>query len=236
MNVPHYPYQGHARWLEHYRELPEQRRLYAAFLSTLDEYIGKLMAKNDALGLRDDTIVIFQSDHGHSHEERAHFGGGSAGPYRGAKFSLFEGGIRVPAIISWPGKLPEGKVIDEIGHGCDWLPTIAALCDVELLNRDIDGKSLAPLLRGATEESPHSTLHWTIGKSWAVRQGPWKLIGNPRDTSKKAPIPKDAKLFLANLDGDLGEMKNYAKRNPEVVTKLEALHRKWMAGVRGQKK
>ena len=100
--------------------------------------------------MRKDTIIVFQSDHGHSHEERAHFGGGSAGRFRGAKFSLFEGGIRVPAIISWPGRLPEGKVIDVVAHGCDWLPTIVDLCGAKLLRKDIDGLSLAPLLRGTS--------------------------------------------------------------------------------------
>ncbi|HBU60760.1 MAG TPA: sulfatase, partial [Verrucomicrobiales bacterium] len=83
-------------------KLPYPRNLYAAFLSTQDETIGNLLATLDRLKLREDTIIVFQSDHGHSHEERAHFGGGSSGPYRGAKFSMFEGGLRVPAIISWP--------------------------------------------------------------------------------------------------------------------------------------
>ena len=98
----------------------------------MDERIGRLIAELDALDLRERTIVIVQSDHGHSTEERAHFGGGSAGIYRGAKYSLFEGGIRVPAIVSWPGHLPEGEVRGQIGHGCDWLPTIAELCGVAL--------------------------------------------------------------------------------------------------------
>ena len=107
---------------KHYAKLPYPRNLYAAFLSTQDETIGNLLATLDRLKLRKDTIIVFQSDHGHSHEERAHFGGGSSGPYRGAKFSMFEGGLRVPAIISWPGKLPEGAVRDQVSHSCDWLP------------------------------------------------------------------------------------------------------------------
>src|SRR5690606_5880068 len=103
------------------------RREYAAFVSTMDERIGRVLARLDELGLRENTIVVFQSAHGHSTEERAFFGGGSAGPFRGAKFSLFEGGIRVPAIISWPGHLPAGQVRDQIATACDWLPTLADL-------------------------------------------------------------------------------------------------------------
>ncbi|MCX5769036.1 MAG: sulfatase-like hydrolase/transferase, partial [Candidatus Hydrogenedentes bacterium] len=91
MNTPHYPYQGDPKWLEAYRNkgVPYPRDLYGAFVSTLDERIGRLLARVDELGLTRDTIVVFQADNGYSVEERAHFGGGSAGPYRGSKFSLF---------------------------------------------------------------------------------------------------------------------------------------------------
>ena len=180
LNTPHYPYQGYAKWLKHYAKLPHPRNLYAAFLSTQDETIGNLLTTLDRLKLREDTIIIFQSDHGHSHEERAHFGGGSAGPYRGAKFSMFEGGLRVPAIISWPGKLPEGAV------------------------------------RG---NNPR----------WAVREGDWKLIGNPNDTSKKAALTAKDKLFLVNLRESVSEMKNLAETNPDIVQRLKKLRDDWVA-------
>ena len=78
----------------------------------MDEYVGRLLAK---LGLRDDTLVIFQSDHGHSTESRG--GGGNAGPYRGARACLFEGGLRVPAIVSMPGTIPQGEVRDQVATG-----------------------------------------------------------------------------------------------------------------------
>ena len=93
MNAPHYPYQGEEEWLEYYDDLPYPRNLYAAFLTTLDARIAQLVDKVDELGLRENTLIIFQSDHGHSMEVRAHSGGGNAGSYRGAKFSLFEGGF-----------------------------------------------------------------------------------------------------------------------------------------------
>jgi arylsulfatase A-like enzyme len=122
LNTPHYPYQGSPKWLEHYRDLPYPRNLYAAFLSTTDDRIGALLSEIENAGLTNDTIIIFQSDHGASEEVRAHKGGGSAGPHRGAKFSLYEGGIRVPAIISWPGNLPQNEGTESNRHRLRLVP------------------------------------------------------------------------------------------------------------------
>ena len=236
LNTPHYPYQGYAKWLKHYAKLPYPRNLYAAFLSTQDETIGNLLATLDRLKLREDTIIVFQSDHGHSHEERAHFGGGSSGPYRGAKFSMFEGGIRVPAIISWPNNLPEGAVRDQVAHSCDWLPTLAQLTGVKLLHKDIDGKSIVSVIKNDKAKTPHDVLHWQLGRGnnprWAIRQGDWKLIGNPQDTSKKAPITPTDKLFLVNLKENINEMKNLASEHPETTQRLKKLHDNWSANLK----
>jgi arylsulfatase A-like enzyme len=231
LNQPHYPYQGGEKWLKRCAALPYPRNLYAAFLSTTDERIGRLLAELDALGLRDQTIVVFQSDNGHSTEERAHFGGGTAGEYRGAKFSLFEGGIRVPAMISWPGKLPQGEVRRQIGHGCDWLPTLAELCGVPILNRDIDGKSLVPVIRAPDAPSPHKVLHWQTGKSWAVRDGDWKLLGEPKDTGQTPSSERLDRLFLVNLCDDVRERANVANKHPDIVERLRKLHQEWETAV-----
>ena len=231
MNTPHYPYQGDAEWLNYYAKLNSPRNLYAAFVSTLDARIASLVQNVDRLGIRENTIIAFQSDHGHSTEQRAHFGGGNAGPYRGAKFSLFEGGIRVPAIISWPEHLPEGETRNQMAHSCDWLPTLAELTEVPLLNQDVDGKSLVSVLRSSEANSPHKLLHWTIGNSWALRQDDWKLIGNPRDTSNKGELTAADKLFLVNLKKDKSEMKNLAKEYPHRVQELKSLHEKWFSTI-----
>ena len=232
LNAPHYPYQGDPRWLEHYQALPYPRNLYAAFVSTLDERIGALLKTVDELGLREQTIVVFQSDNGHSTEERAHGGGGSAGAYRGAKFSLFEGGIRLPALISWPGHLEQGAVRAQIAHACDWMPTLAELCGVPLLD-EVDGKSLLAVLRSAEAPSPHAVLHWQVGTGegaqWAVRQGDWKLLGNVVDTTNGAQHPESQKLFLSNLAEDISERTNFASKNPEAVERLQKLHAEWVA-------
>ncbi|MDR3404143.1 MAG: sulfatase-like hydrolase/transferase [Chthoniobacter sp.] len=231
LNMPHYPYQGEAKWLERYKDLAYPRNLYAAFLSSCDERIGALLKKVDDLGLREKTIIVFQSDNGHSTEERAHFGGGSAGVYRGQKFSLFEGGIRLPGIISWPGHLPAGEVRGQIVHACDWMPTLGELCGVKLLNADIDGRSIVPVIRSADAPSPHEVLHWHVGggrqPQWAVREGDWKLIGNVQSTPDPDLTAADKQFFLSNLATDISEKTNQATEHPEIVQRLRKLHDDW---------
>ena len=197
----------------------------------MDERIGRLMQKVDSLGLRERTIVIVQSDHGHSTEERAFFGGGSAGIYRGAKFSLFEGGIRVPAIVSWPGHLPANQVRSQAAHGCDWLPTIAELCGAKLPSVFLDGKSLVAVIKDAQAPSPHDVLHWQIGKSWAVREGDWKLLFDVNDTSERSPGTVIRGPFLVNLKDDPSEKTNLAVDHPEIVTRLKRLRAEWEAAL-----
>jgi arylsulfatase A-like enzyme len=208
LNTPHYPYQGSPKWLEHYRDLPYPRNLYAAFLSTTDDRIGALLSKIENAGLTNDTIIIFQSDHGASEEVRAHKGGGRAGPHRGAKFSLYEGGIRVPAIISWPGNLPQNEVRNQIATGCDWFPTIMELCKIPAAEHKIDGKSLLPVINSKSASSAHKIFHWKSGNSVAVREGKWKLVMSGK------------KVELFDLPNDLSESRNLIKEHPKMVKKL----------------
>lgn len=208
INAPHYPYQGSPEWLEYYKDLPYPRNLYAAFLSTMDDRIGALLKKVDELGLTGETIVIFQSDHGASKEVRAHGGGGDAGPYRGAKFSLYEGGLRVPAIISFPGQLPENQVRHQMATGCDWYPTILELCGLQAPAHKIDGKSLVPVITSAKASTAHQRFNWKSGKALAIREKQWKLIVTG-DQTELYDIPKDP-----------GESMNLAEEYPEVVAQL----------------
>ena len=173
-NAPHYPYQGDPKWIEHYAELPFPRNIYAAFLSALDERVGRLLAFLDEAGLRDETIVVYQSDNGHSTEARA--------------------------------------------------PTLLELCDIRVPHDSLDGRSLAALLRDADSPSPHESLHWDLGKQWAVRHGPWKLIHNVNATDGPPLADSDRPWFLANIDEDPGELQNQASANPQVVAQLRELH------------
>ena len=234
LNTPHYPLQGTAKWREYYKNLPSPRDKYAAAVSTLDEEIGKVLGKLKALGLAENTIVVFQADQGHSEEDRAFGGGGYAGQYRGAKFSLFEGGIRVPAIISWPGKLPVNEVRGQLAMNTDWFPTLAELCGVQLPKTKIDGRSLVPVIRSEQAASPHDIFFWQSqgerdNPQWAVREGNWKLLHYP--ISAKPAELNSGGFFLADMQKSSNEQTNVAAQHPDIVTALTQKYRAWVTEV-----
>jgi len=231
INMPHYPLQATEKWRERYEDMPAPRRMYAAFVSTVDEMVGKVVAHLEQSGLYDDTMVIFLSDHGHSVEERTFGGGGNAGPYRGHKFTLWEGGIRVPCIVSWPGHIPAGAVRNQVATSMDWCPTIAHYCQVDLPNHKIDGKNIASIIESAQAPTPHDILHWESGGHWTVRQGDWKLVFNgPATDYKERKIPKEQD-FLSNMAEDVTETENLADQHPDIVKRLTRLHEVWVKDV-----
>lgn len=232
INFPHYPLQGTAKWRNYYQHLPAPRNMYNAFVSTMDEMIGDVLGTLKDLGLKDDTIIIFQSDHGHSLEVRTFGGGGSSGPYRGCKGNFFEGGLKVPSIISWPGSLPKGKTNGHFATGSDWFPTLIDLCELDVSSKrqsDLDGKSIANLLQFPEKgNSPHEHFYWQLGSGnnaqWVVRKGDWKLLGNARDPLSKGTIPK---LFLVNLSNDIAERTNLAEKEESRLNELIELKKVW---------
>ncbi|MEJ7766912.1 MAG: sulfatase-like hydrolase/transferase [Chitinophagaceae bacterium] len=234
LNIPHYPLQGQEKWRKYYKDLPSPRKEYAALISTMDEKIGAVLQKLKILGLEENTIVIFQSDHGHSEEERSFGSGGYAGPYRGSKFSLLEGGIRVPAMISWPGNLPLNEVRGQLAVNVDWFPTLAELCKVPLPDRKIDGKSLVKVINSSNAPSPHDSFVWQSGggkdPQWAVRQGEWKLLHNPIG-NKLSDADSGQKLYLFNLKNDVEEKKNELQQHPEIVDALTRKYQQWLEEV-----
>jgi arylsulfatase A len=237
INIPHYPLQPDVKWLEYYKNLPSPRNMYAAFVSTMDERIGQLLKKVNELGLTDNTIIVFQADQGHSEEDRAFGGGGFAGPYRGSKFSVFEGGIRVPAIISWPGHIAKDQVRDQFAANIDWYPTLAEYCGLQLPDRKLDGKSITKIIASNTAGSPHPIFFWQSSGSkenpqWAVREGDWKLLHNPLQASPNE-LPAD-KLMLINMKNDSSERRNEAEKNPEIVARLKQQYLDWIGEVKNQ--
>ena len=232
INWPHYPLQGFDKWRAHYRDrkLPHPRDKYAAFVSSMDELIGQVLEHLESTGKRNDTIVILQSDHGHSVEERTFGGGGSSGPYRGHKFSFLEGGLRVPSIVSWPGTLPEGEVRSQFVTGCDWFPTLARWAGARLPDKlDLDGRNIDAVIRSADAPSPHEHFFWTQDFSrnknapWAVRKGDWKLLHLPLDQVTPWKGGKAPRHFLVNLTKDPGETINLAENEPARLAELQQL-------------
>lgn len=234
INMPHYPLQAVRKWRERYKDLKDPRRMYAAFVSTVDEMIGEIVTHLDKLGLREDTLIIFESDNGHSEEVRTFGGGGNPGPYRGHKFTLWEGGIRLPCIVSWPGRIPQSAVRDRMAASIDWMPTIAEYCNVPLPSREIDGKSIVPMIESEDAPSPHDVLHWETGKHWAVREGDWKLVHNGPATERDDRKIPQVENFLSNLVGDVTETRNLAADHPEIVKRLTNLHEEWAQQVEQQ--
>lgn len=224
-NLPHYPLQGRDKWWDFYENLSMPRRAYAAAVSTVDDQVGELVADLRAYGELDNTIIIFLSDHGHSCEERTFGGGGWAGSMRGAKFGLFEAGIRVPAIIAGPG-VPAGQVVESAAMEMDLLPTIVDLADVGRLPEGVEGTSLRPMF--TRDEPLRDVMYWRMNERWAVRKGAWKLLVNPRDDSKSYALdPVADKVFLSNLEQDLSESRNLAAEHPAKVRELIAQYRQW---------
>jgi arylsulfatase A-like enzyme len=252
-NLPHYPQQADSKFDDMYASLPMPRRAYARIVTTVDNRMGQILKRLEELGLRENTIIIFASDNGHSsekyqikpanhssglpqgHDYGANGGGGNTGKWRGAKGSFFEGGIRVPAMISYPPKVPAGAVRDQAITVADFYPTILDLCGVAPPDRELDGRSLLPVLNSAQAPGPHKTLHWQWEEkevSWAAREGDWKLIYNGSDTTdpwQNHPEPgrKIPKVFLGNLSEEEPEYKNHAEEKPVIVQRLMKLHEEW---------
>ncbi len=231
-NAPHYPMHAPPEYFERFAHLPEPRRTQAAMVATIDDAVGAIIGKLEALGLRENTVVYFQSDHGPSNERRNFlrqetdeiYTGGSTGGLRAHKASLFEGGIRVPSLMSWPGQIPAGQRCNEVGVAVDILPTMLNIAGVPLpQDRVLDGVDILPMAKGQAG-SPHGDLFWGFKNQRAVRRGPWKLVLHPMlDFERFA----DDDIFLANMEDDPGETQNLAGLRPEIVQELTEAIQNW---------
>jgi arylsulfatase A-like enzyme len=196
---------------------------FAGMMTRLDGQIGELLGLLRKLEIDDRTLVMLSSDNG-AHREGGHMPDFfcSTGPLRGIKRDLYEGGIRVPMIARWPGKIDPGTTTDHISAFWDVLPTLCELAGAES-PAGIDGISLAPTLLGAPgKQKQHEFLYWEFpsqGGKQAVRMGAWKGV---RLNLRNNP---DASIELYNLETDLGETRNVAAEHPDVVARLQAVFR-----------
>jgi arylsulfatase A-like enzyme len=223
-NAPHYPLEAPAELVYKYRRRFADRGLfavYAAMVEQLDQGIGRVLATLDELKIADDTLVIFTSDNGPSAEPNAYGPEGadySNGPLRGYKFGMHEGGLRVPFIVRWPGRLPAGAVRDTPAVTMDILPTLMEAARVSPApGHEIHGQSILPLL-GGEPASPTRVLHWENQHNAAVLTGEWKLVHR----FYREP-------FLYRPAEDPGEDRDLAAQYPDKVKELLALHDAWRA-------
>ncbi|MEQ8415667.1 MAG: arylsulfatase [Imperialibacter sp.] len=207
------------------KDWPDHQKGHAAMISRLDKDVGTILDKLRELGLSDNTLVIFTSDNGPHDEGGAdHTFFDSNGPLRGLKRDLFEGGIRVPMIASWPGKIEKGSKSDYIGAFWDVLPTFVEAAEIDSENTT-DGISFLPSLLGK-QQKEHSYLYWEFyegGGKQAVRMDKWKCIVLNINKSEQREV------LLFDLSNDLAEEQNVADQFPEVVAKalklMETAHK-----------
>jgi arylsulfatase A-like enzyme len=220
--APHSPYQAPQAYLDRYAGEPDAaRRAYAAMISAMDDQIGEVVRALERRGLRENTLIVFQSDNGGPRS--AKFTGevdmskstipADNGPYRDGKAMLYEGGTRVVGLANWPGRLPSGSVVDQPIHVVDMFPTLAGLAGAEPgKSKPLDGYDVWPTL-SAGQPSPRTEVVYDIEPfRAALRQGDWKLVWH-------VTLPSRVELF--DLGQDPGERRDLSARHPEKVAALK---------------
>ena len=232
-NAPHYPMHAPEKYLERFPDLPWDRKIMAAMISAVDDGVGEITDTLKSLNLFDDTIIYFQSDNGPSRESRNWldgtedpYYGGTTGKFSGHKFSLFEGGIRVPAVLCWGDKIAS-KSLDDAFIATDIFPTVLDACGIDYSNYDIDGISILDSVLNE-KNSPHECIFWEMEDQTAVRRGKYKLVINGRLNEGDEPR---APVFLADLENDPGEKTNLAEEMPELCKELTGLAMNWRNGI-----
>ena len=228
-NAPHYPMHAPEKYMKRFEHLPKDRQLMAAMISAVDDGVGEIVAELERQNLLENTIIYFQSDNGPSRESRNWldgtedlYYGGSTGIFSGHKFSLFEGGIRIPAIMSWKGHI-SGRVVDAPHIATDIFPTMLELCGGDCDKYDIDGISLKPMLF-EEGEALHEYIFWEMEGQTAVRKGKYKLVLNGQLEEGETPR---AEVFLADLENDPSEKTNLADELPELCEELKNAALSW---------
>ncbi len=213
------PYRGNRGYIPH----PRPRAGYAAMISDLDEHVGAVLARLKKHGLEENTIVIFTSDNGPTHDVGGVDTGffNSAGGLRGLKGSCYEGGIRVPTIVRWPDKVKPGSTTNAASYFPDWFPTLAQIAQVDITQEKTDGVSLVPVLEGGDLPKRHEPMIWEFngyGGIIAIRDGKWKALRRGLK-SKNGPSPWE----LYDLEADPNEENNLAENHSKTIQRLEKL-------------
>ena len=228
-NSPHIPYDAQQRRIDHNQGAFEP--VYAGVIETLDDSVGRLLAKLDALKLSEKTIVIFTSDNGGLHvPEGAHARITHNSPYRAGKGFVYQGGLRIPLIVRWPGRVPAGRVVDDPVINTDWIPTLLELIG-QRTPPGLDGVSFAPFLTGQGP-APVRKFFWHFPHytnqgsrpTGAVRDGNWMMV----------EYYDDPKAELYDLNTDIREQHDLASQQPDRVSQMRAALAAWRQEVGAQ--
>ena len=213
-NAVHTPLEATEKYLKRFPNANPKRQAYKAMTSALDDAVGAIVGALKKNGIDRNTLIIFLNDNGGPIYTRVQ----SNGPLRFGKLFLFEGGIRVPMILNWPGVLDPGTVYRKPVSSLDIFPTVCAAAGIRLpVDLKLDGVDLMPFLKGKKSEPPHKSLFWSNGPNKAARIGQWKLIRSGDHT------------WLFDLKNDIGETVNLAKKKAEVLKQMEKALKQWQS-------
>jgi arylsulfatase A-like enzyme len=230
-NACHVPNQATQKYLKRFTDIKDKdRRGYAAMMSALDDAVGRILASLREHGLEENTLIVFLSDNGGPMTKMGP-NGSLNGILRGQKGDVWEGGVRVPFLIQWKGKLPAGKDFPFPVIQLDLLPTaLGAAGGKAKAESKLDGVNLLPYLEGKNAAAPHETLYWRFGPQWAIRQGDWKLAqGYDYDAKDQGPVhqTKVTPVMLFNVKDDPGERKDLSAKEPDRVRTMRATWETW---------
>ncbi len=215
-HAPHGPIQTIDKYYQRFPKVTnETLRIYSAMISAVDDWVGAVLAKLREHGLEENTLVIFTSDNGA--QKTSDVDGKRNSPLIGHKRNLYDGGIRVPYLAQWKGRLERGKKYELPISSLDIFPTALAAAGVEDLDPyRLDGVNLLPYLSGEKQGAPHDYLFWRSGPNAAVRNGPWKLLMCGSDLQR-----------LYNVDEDPGESKDLSSEQPRRVEEMKQAFQHW---------
>lgn len=216
-NAVHVPQEAPQKYQDRFPDVTDpKRKLMLAMLSAEDDGVGRVLAALHDAELDPNTLVIFFSDNGGP----THGNASRNAPFRGFKGQVWEGGIRIPFMMRWPGHIPAGQVLQQPVISLDLFPTALAAAGIEpRKDLHLDGVNLLPWITGARHDSPHDVLYWRFKPAWAVREGDFKLVF----------AQGEEKPELYDLSKDPGESKDLASAQPEVAKRLQAKFDAWNA-------
>lgn len=229
-NAPHYPMHAPQKYMDRFAHLPWDKQVLAAMISAVDDGVGEIVNELERHGVRDNTCIFFMGDNGPSRESRNwldgtldHYYGSSAGKLKGHKFSLYDGGIRVPGLLNWPSQIPGKQVLDQPVAAMDIMPTMLKAAGGDPSQYGVDGIDILPYVsRG--ESLPERDLYWEMNDQTAIRRGKYKLVLKGQ-LVEGAPPEDD--VHLSDLSQDMGEKINLTDNKPELASQLKDAALAW---------